>query len=654
VSVLITRGLKKFFGAHEVLRGVDLAVEAGEKIGIVGRNGGGKSTLLRICAGLDSTETGEIIVPRNTRVGYVAQRPEFEPGQLALGYVEEGLSEVKELLAESSRLEHDLATLDGDALDRAVMRFGEVTERIDFLDGWNAERQAEVVLDGIGLSRDLWQREARTLSGGEKARVAMARELVRRPDLLMLDEPTNHLDLEGIEWLENYLLEFPGALLLISHDRRMLDRVVTNILELEWGQVRRFPGNYHKYVQLREERFASELRSYEIQRDRIKKEEQFIKKHMGSQRTAEAKGRQKKLEHVVRLKRPYNDVRTPVLRIGEVERSGEVVLKTENLTIGYGDNPLHEGLEVRISRGDRIALVGPNGAGKTTLMKVLAKRSMPLDGEVEYGHRSNVGYFDQETSDLDPNLTPFLQMRRDHPTATDEEIRSHLALFLFRGNDVDADIAKISGGERARLALARLVWLKPTWLALDEPTNHLDLAARAALEEMLSGYVGPMLCISHDRQFMDNLCTVVWELKHDGLRVFQGNYSAYRDAIVAERDGQQAAKAARVAQASKPAQVAQSNGGGKGNGGTNKQGQGGAQTPAPAKKEAATKVRNPFKFERLEKRIMELEKERERINAELLKEATYRDPGAARDLQYRLAELERDLEEKNRQWENWE
>ena len=646
MSVLITRGLKKNFGAHEVLRGVDLAVEAGEKIGIVGRNGGGKSTFLKICAGVEEAESGEVTTPRATRAGYVSQRPVFQPGEIALGYVEDGLSEVKELLAEASALEHDLATLEGDALDRAVTRFGEVTERIDFLDGWNAERQAEVVLDGIGLSRELWDREARTLSGGEKARVAMARELVRRPDLLMLDEPTNHLDLEGIEWLEGYLKEFGGALLLISHDRRMLDNVVTNILELEWGRVRRYPGNYHKYVQLREERFASELRAYEIQRDKIRKEEQFIKKHMGSQRTAEAKGRQKKLSNVERLVRPYNDVRTPILKMGETERSGEVVLKTEGLAIGYDGVPLHENLEVRISRGDRVALVGPNGAGKTTLMKVLARKAQPIAGVVEYGHRSNAGYFDQETSDLVPDLTPFLQMRRDHPTATDEQIRSHLALFLFRGSDVDAVIGTLSGGERARMALARLVWTKPTWLALDEPTNHLDLAARTALEEMLSGYDGPMLCISHDREFMDNLCNIVWELGHDGLRIFEGNYSEYRESIVAEREAAIAAKEAKKAapkpRAAEPAKKKQ---------------QPKQQQPAPkqpAAKKPEQKVRNPYKFERLEKQIMELESERDRINTELVSEEVYRDADAMRDRQYRLAEIERDLEDKYAQWENWQ
>ncbi|MEZ5977287.1 MAG: ABC-F family ATP-binding cassette domain-containing protein [Planctomycetota bacterium] len=661
MSVLIIRGLEKHFGALEVLRGLDLAIEAGEKVGVVGRNGGGKTTMMRIAAGIEPPERGELTVPRGTRVGYVAQRPEFEPGVRAFEYVEHGLDEVKTLLAEAKDLESHLAEYEGEALERAVERFGRVTEQIDLLDGWNAERQAEVVLDGIGLSRELWEREARTLSGGEKARVAMARELVRRPDLLMLDEPTNHLDLEGIEWLENYLREYRGALMLISHDRRMLDRVVTVIVELEWGQLRRYPGNYNKYVDLRQERFASELRAWEIQRDKIRKEQQFIKKHMGSQRTSEAKGRQKRLQRVERLERPYDDVRKPILRLTQVERSGETIVSCEDLSIGHGANVLAKGLELRIARGDRIALVGPNGAGKTTLMRTLCEKKAPLAGEVKKGHKAEVGYFDQESGDLDPAATPFTTMRKDWPTATDEEIRSHLALFLFRGDDVDAEIGRLSGGERARVALARLIGSKPTWLALDEPTNHLDLAARTALEEMLSGFPGAMLCISHDREFMDNLCNKVWELGPKGFREFRGNYSEYRAAIEAERAAEVDRRAAAAAKASKPQpappkpeQARKSKP---------------APQPAPKPQQAAAapakaaknqpknqggqRVRNPYLFEKLEKEIMALEEEKERLTREMQSEEVYRDHEALVERQYRLAEIERDLEEKNETWANW-
>jgi ATP-binding cassette subfamily F protein 3 len=659
LSVILTRGLKKHFGAHEVLRGVDLAIEAGEKIGCVGRNGGGKTTLLRIAAGLEVPDEGEVQISRQARTGYVSQRPHFEPLVKAFEYVEGGLAEVKALLAEARDLEAHLSEFEGDALDRAVERFSHVTETIEHLGGWHADRQVELVLDGIGLGRHLWEREARSLSGGEKARVAMARELVRRPDLLMLDEPTNHLDLEGIEWLEAYLKEFAGALLLVSHDRRMLDRVTTAIVELEWGKLRRYPGNYDKYVQLREERFTSEMRAWEIQQDYLRKEETFIKKHMGSQRTAEAKGRQKKLENIERLVRPWNDVRRPVLRMGAVERTGEYVVKTEGLAIGYPGNVLHRGLDIRIARGDKIALVGPNGAGKTTLMKTLAARMEPVGGEVTRGHKATPGYFDQETSELDPSSTPFTTMRRDHPTATDEEIRGHLAKFLFRGQDVEATVGSLSGGERMRLALARLVWWKPTWLALDEPTNHLDLAARTALEEMLSAYGGALLCISHDREFMDNLCTQVWELAPGGLRVFPGNYTAYRTAILAERDASQladrakktAAPVAKAAVKSAPASTNAPKDAAKPNGAKDTPKE--APKEAPSSKPASTKVRNPFKFEQLEREIIALEDERTRLGAEMLEERVYRDASAVQERQYRLAEIERDLEEKNTLWENW-
>ena len=532
MSVILTRGLKKHFGAHEVLRGVDLAIEAGEKIGCVGRNGGGKTTLLRIAAGLEVPDEGEVQISRQARTGYVSQRPHFEPLVKAFEYVEGGLAEVKALLAEARDLEAHLSEFEGDALDRAVERFSHVTETIEHLGGWHADRQVELVLDGIGLGRHLWEREARSLSGGEKARVAMARELVRRPDLLMLDEPTNHLDLEGIEWLEAYLKEFAGALLLVSHDRRMLDRVTTAIVELEWGKLRRYPGNYDKYVQLREERFTSEMRAWEIQQDYLRKEETFIKKHMGSQRTAEAKGRQKKLENIERLVRPWNDVRRPVLRMGAVERTGEYVVKTEGLAIGYPGNVLHRGLDIRIARGDKIALVGPNGAGKTTLVKMLIGKETPDSGIIEIGETVQLAYVDQSRDTLDPEKTAYEEISGGNEVIDlgDREMnaRAYVSLFNFKGPDQQKKVGVLSGGERNRVHLAKLLRTGGNVLILDEPTNDLDVDTLRALEEALANFAGCAIVISHDRWFLDKLATHILAFEGDGhVEWFPGNFEDY-------------------------------------------------------------------------------------------------------------------------------
>jgi ATP-binding cassette subfamily F protein 3 len=651
MSLLVATGVKRHFGAHEVLRGADLRIERGEKIGCVGRNGGGKSTLLRLIVGLDHTDEGQLALARGTRVGYVPQSPEFEPGVAVRAHVESGQEEQRQLRSELEALEQRLAA-PGNQPEELVHRYAELNEQLDFLGGWHADQQIEQVLSGIGLPVALWEREARSLSGGEKSRVALARELVRRPDMLLLDEPTNHLDLPGIEWLESYLKEFPGAVFVISHDRRLLDNVVDTIVELEFGTLRRYPGNYSKYVVLRAERCEAEQRAFDQQQDFISKEEAFIKKHMGSQRTAEAKGRQKRLERLERLRAPRNDVRKPRLAFGAVDRSGERVVLAEGLAIGFGEKRLHQGLDFRLERGDRVGLVGPNGAGKTTLLKTLAGRLPALGGVLELGHRALVGYFDQVGGELDKTSTPYDTLRRDNPLATDQEIRDHLARFLFRGPEVEAGIAGLSGGERARVSLARLVWQKPTWLALDEPTNHLDLAARAALEEMLSSYPGAILCISHDREFLDNLCNRMVELTPRGLREFRGNYSDYRATLAAE-SGNSLANKAKPSPAPAAATAAKAPG--------NRAAAAAAGNPPAKTREegsretsGAPKIRNAFKFEKLEQDIMRLEEELKSLQAALFQEDVYRDGQRLKETQLRIAEVERDLQEKYHEWEHWQ
>ncbi len=646
MTLLHAENLKRHFGAHEVLRGASLRIDRCDKLGLVGRNGGGKSTLLRALVGQDRPDEGTLTIPRNVRIGYVPQAPEFAPGVIAFQHVEQGLEELRALARELSDAETRMESAEGDDLDRLVERHGELTQEMEFLGGWQSEQIVETVLSGIGLKTELWQREARTLSGGEKSRVALARELVRRPDVLLLDEPTNHLDLVGIEWLEAYLKGLGSAVLFVSHDRRLLDNVATGMLELERGVLKRYPGNYTRYVALRRERYDAELRAYEVQQDYLRKEELFIKKHMGSQRTAEAKGRQKKLEHIVRLVRPHDDIRKPKLKLKDVTRGGEMVLATEALAIGYGTRVLHRGLELRVGRGDRIGLVGPNGAGKTTLLRVLAARLNPLAGVVKHGHRAICGYYDQETADLDPSGTPLALMRRDLPQATEGAIRSHLALFLFRGDDVELPVSSLSGGERARLTLARLVLSAPSWLALDEPTNHLDLAARTALEEMLTEFPGAILCISHDREFLDHVATRIIEVGATTLREFRGNYSEYRRQLAAESESAKAELSSRTAKpttAPKSAAAASAP--------SKMTAKGPSAAPqAPAR---TAKVRNPFLFKKLEEDIIKLETERATLQAQMVQERIYRDATLIREVQMRLAEVERDLEEKNEAWANW-
>ena len=645
MSVLLLQDLKKILGAQEILRGVSLRIDHGEKVGCVGRNGEGKTTLLRMITGEEAPDAGTVLLAKSARIGYVTQRPHFEGDITVRAYVESGLDEVHAVEAELERLGEEMGEATGEQLDRLVTRHGELTARMEFLDGWESGRRVETVLGGIGLASTLWDREARTLSGGEKSRTAMARELISVPDLLLLDEPTNHLDLAGIEWLEDYLIGIRSAVLMVSHDRRLLDHVAETIIEVEQGGLKRFPGNYTKYVRLKEERFQAEFRTWEQQQDRIRKDEGFIKKHMGSQRTAEAKGRRKRLQGLVRIRRPYNDVRLPRIKIPTVERGGEQVVEGVDLAIGYDNKPLLEGATVRVGRGERIGVVGPNGTGKTSLAKVLAGKMTPLAGKITRGYRATCGYFDQETSELRDDGTPYTEIRRDHRQMSDLEIRNHLARFLFRGSEVDLRVSDLSGGERARLSLARLVLTEPSWLVLDEPTNHLDLAGRTALEEMLGEFPGALLCISHDRQFLDDLVGRILEIDDGEVRVFRGNYSDYRRQIAAdeaetvekETQRRRADEERKRAQARKAEEKAAQQ-----------------QKKQPSKaKPAKPKQRNPWRLEKLENSIIALEKERATLLESLATEEVYKDAEASREAQFRLAEIERDLDDKNREWERW-
>ena len=634
MSLLLVDSLKKHFGAQDVLRGVTFQIDPGEKVGLVGRNGGGKSTLLRLIEGLEQPDGGGIVLAKGAKLGHVPQIPRFQAGQTVKSYVESGLADARRIELELARATEAMAHAEGVELDRLVKRHDELHHRLEQLGGWDLSHVVEAVLSGIGLPESFWERDPITLSGGEKSRTALARELVAGHDLLLLDEPTNHLDLVGIEWIEAWLRELKSAVLIVSHDRRLLTNSVSTILDLERGTLKRYSGNYPKYVELKHERFESERRAWEIQQDFLRKEEDFIRRHMGSQRTAEAKGRQKKLENLVRLHEPFDDIRKPAIPPPKTERGGELVLEARALRGGYGERVLFDALDLRLGRGQRLGIVGPNGAGKTTLLKMLAGRTRPLAGELVFGHKALCGYYDQDTSELRVDGTPATEMRRAKPEWTDLEVRSFLARFLFRGNEVEKSVASLSGGERARLCLARLLSTPITWLAMDEPTNHLDLSARTSLEEMLGAFDGALVCVSHDREFLDGLCTHILEVRGGAARLYNGNYSAYRALKTSEEEllsgAREAAKKLEKAQP-KP-----------------------APEPAASKSASGGKVRNPWAFEKLEQRIMALEDELKTLNTSLTTEEVYKSSAKVRDVQTRIAEVQRDLDEANEQWSNWQ
>lgn len=631
MTLVVVEDLRKHFGAQEVLSGATLQLDEGERVGLVGPNGAGKSTLVSMIAGLDTPDWGKVQRRKGVKVGHVPQRPEFGPGVTVRSYVESGLAYAQELIQEFEEVGDSMGEAEGEELDKLLERHTALSERIDAAGAWEIGRRVEAVLSGIGLGEAFWDREAATLSGGEKNRAALARELAAGHDLLLLDEPTNHLDLEGIEWMEAWLSELKTGVLIVSHDRRLLENAVTNIVEIERGSLTRYPGKYSKYLELKAERFDSALRAWEIQSAKVRREEAFIKKHMGSQRTAEAKGRMKKLENLERLKQPYLDVRRPVIQAPKAERGGELVLEARGLKGGYEDNVLFEEVNLRIGRGERIGIVGPNGAGKSTLLKIITGRAAPMSGEVDMGHGAVCGFYDQDTSALRDDGTPMTEVRRVRPAWTDLEVRSHLAKFLFRGNEVEKSVGALSGGERARLSLAKLIVTEPTWLAMDEPTNHIDLAGRTALEEMLGQFSGALVCVSHDREFLDGLCGRIVEISRGEIREYKGNYTDYRRVKLEELERAQSTRKDEERRAKKAVQEA----------------------AAQAKKAEKKRAKNPWKLEKVEARIMELEEELERLRESLGTEEVYKDQDSTREVQFQIAELERELEEANEEWEQW-
>ncbi|SFU97781.1 ABC-F family ATP-binding cassette domain-containing protein [Alicyclobacillus macrosporangiidus] len=530
--VLQADGIEKQYDGREVLRGASLLVQAGDRTALVGPNGAGKTTLLRIVTGVEAPDAGTIHVQKGLSVGYVAQFVEAEEGQTVYQYMEGAFAHLREW-------ERRLRTLEQEMADPRVYedsaRFSEVSAAYDRLretfeqaGGYAVDARIRRVLDGLRFPAAMHGQPVSSLSGGQKTRLSLARLLAWQPDLLVLDEPTNYLDTETVTWLESYLQGYPGAILLVSHDRYFLDRIATVVYELEDGVTTRYTGNYSDYVAEKAARYEADLKRYEAQQKEIARQEAFIQKNIArSTTTRRAQSRRKLLVKMVRLERPTQRTPRMALRFTCARESGRDVLRTEGLVIGHPGNPLAGPLHLFISRGQRIALLGPNGIGKSTLLKTLAGLLPPLAGSVQWGTHADIGYYDQEQADLDPARTVLDTLWDEHPEMDLTTVRTALGRFLFRGEDVDKPVAGLSGGERSRLSLCRLMLRQPNVLLLDEPTNHLDLWSKEVLEDALQDYDGTVLFISHDRYFIDAIATHVWTLDEDGLHTYIGNYTEY-------------------------------------------------------------------------------------------------------------------------------
>ncbi len=527
----------KSFGAERVFAGVNFQINEQDRIGLIGPNGAGKSTLLDILAYREEPDEGTVAIARNTRIGYLTQIIDFQPENSLREEMLTVFAKVREWEQELGELALELATpaaLNDTVLHEQLLnRYDELQTSFEHMGGYTYENRVDQVLDGLGFTREEQEAPVMYLSGGQQTRASLAKLLLQEPDLLLLDEPTNHLDLVALEWLETYLSSWKGAMVVVAHDRYFLDKVVARIIELAFGRIEEYPGNYTKYLHLREERMERRTREYEAQQAHIAHTEEFIRRYKAGQRSREARGRQKLLDRLERVERPL-DFPEMHFEFNAVIESGQVVISTQKLEVGYqpAEHQSEPTVLIRVAdlelmRGDRVGLLGPNGSGKTTLLRTIIGEIPPIRGRVYPGHNVRIGYYSQTHSGLNSNRTIVDEIRQ-MSAMSEDAARSFLARFLFTGDDVFKPIGTLSGGERSRVALAKLTLQGSNFLVLDEPTNHLDLQSRQFLEEILSEFEGTLLFVSHDRYFVDSLATKVWIIEDGVLIPYMGNYSEYR------------------------------------------------------------------------------------------------------------------------------
>ena len=525
--------LKKYYGADLILSNIKLEVQSKDRIAIVGRNGAGKSTLLKIISGQMSHDGGDIIRPKNVSIDYLAQDTGLES---SLSIWEEMLTVFKPL----KKLEDDLRSLEvqmGDPhifnneieYQRILSEYDQLQVKYKEQGGYQYEADIRSLLHGFNFSNFDYSTPISSLSGGQKTRLALCKLLLTKPDLLILDEPTNHLDISTLSWLEQYLQGYPGAILIVSHDRYFLDEVVTQVYEVSRNTTTKFVGNYSGYLKQKAENYEQEVKRFEKQQDEVDKLKDFISRNLArASTTKRAQSRRKQLDRMELIARPLGDEKSASFRFDIDRQSGNDVLMASDISVSYEQNePIITNVNFAISRSDSIALVGPNGIGKSTLLKAITNKLGNIEGDLHYGSHVSIGYYDQEQSNLTSNKRVLNELWDEYPLKPEKEIRTILGNFLFTKDDVLKPVSTLSGGEKARLALAKLMLQQSNFLILDEPTNHLDLDSKEILENALIDYPGTLLFVSHDRYFINRVATKVFELSTSGLTEYLGDYDYY-------------------------------------------------------------------------------------------------------------------------------
>ena len=634
--ILSCQGISKSFGEKVILEDASFHIEEREKAALIGNNGAGKTTLLRIIMNELHADSGQVVLMKDKQIGYLAQYQDVQGHRTVY---EELLSTKQYIIDMEERMrsmELEMKHASGEELDRLMNSYTRLTHEFELENGYADKSELMGVLNGLGFAEEDFNKQVATLSGGQKTRVALGKLLISKPDILLLDEPTNHLDMESIAWLETYLLNYPGAVFIVSHDRYFLDKVVTKVVEIEAGHVRMYSGNYSAYAEKKAQLRDAQYKAYLNQQRDIKHQEAVIVKLKSFNREKSikrAESREKMLNKIQRIEKPLEVQSQMRLSLEPRVVSGNDVLTVEELSKSFPQQKLFSNISFQIKRGERVALIGNNGTGKTTMLKILNGLLDADAGSFSLGAKVQIGYYDQEHHVLHAEKTIFQEISDTYPTLTETEIRNMLAAFLFTGDDVFKEISALSGGERGRVSLAKLMLSEANFLILDEPTNHLDIASKEILEEALNSYTGTVLYVSHDRYFINQTATRILDLTNQSVVNYIGDYDYYleKKEELTEKYAPSAAETSVESKDEAPSE--------------------GKLTWQQQKEEQARKRKQENELKKVEKRIEELETRDKEIDDALVLPDVCTNVGRCAELSREKDKIQQELEELYEKWE---
>lgn len=627
--VLACNNISKSFGIDEIIKNASFNIEEREKAAIVGINGAGKTTLLRIIMGEYQADSGEVIIAKDRTIGYLAQHQKLSGDNTIYDELLSVKKDIIELEQKVRRLELEMHSKEGVELEAVMEAYSKSTHQFELQNGYAYKSEVVGVLKGLGFDESDFEKKMNTLSGGQKTRVALGRLLLSKPDIIMLDEPTNHLDMNSIAWLENYLVNYDGSVIIVAHDRYFLDKVVTKVIEVERGIVSVFSGNYSDYAAKKKQLMDAKLKEYYNQQRDIKHQEEVIAKLKSFNREKSikrAESREKLLDKIEVIDKPITEQETMHFKLEPAKESGNDVLSVEGLSKAFGGNRLFDNVSFEIKKGEKVALIGNNGTGKTTILKIINHIIDADAGKVKLGANVEIGYYDQEHNVLHMDKTAFDEIGDAYPDMTNTQIRNMLACFLFTGDDVFKKISDLSGGERGRVSLAKLMLSNANFLILDEPTNHLDIMSKEILESALNRYTGTVLYVSHDRYFINKTASRIMELSANTVTNYIGNYDYYlekRD-ILAPKEVKQVSSEKNTA----------------------------VKDDWKAQKEEQAKLRKRQNdIAKIEKSIEQLEKDNSELDEQLALPEVYSDVKQLMKLNEKKQEIEKKLEKLYEDWE---